>query len=144
MKTSPIVKEIIVNASPSVVWKAITNYEDMLIWYFDLPGFTPEVGYEFSFFAETADATKYLHLCVIQEVEVNKKLSYTWKYDGYEGNSLVVFELVPDGPTTLVRLTHSGLETFPEDNKDLRKENFNGGWEAIIRESLKHYVETRN
>jgi uncharacterized protein YndB with AHSA1/START domain len=75
---------------------------------------------------------------------VNKKLSYTWKYDGYEGNSLVVFELVPDGPTTLVRLTHSGLETFPEDNKDLRKENFNGGWEAIIRESLKHYVETRN
>ena len=144
MKTSPIVKEIIVNASTSVVWKTITNYEDMLVWYFDLPGFTPEVGYEFSFYAETADGTKYLHLCVIQEVEVNKKLSYTWKYDGYEGNSLVVFELVPDGPATLVRLTHSGLETFPEDNKDLRKENFNGGWEAIIRESLKHYIETRN
>lgn len=144
MKTSPIVKEIIVNASPEAVWKAITNYEDMLVWYFDLPGFRPEVGYEFSFYAETADGTKYLHLCKVVESVENEKLSYTWKYDGYKGDSLVLFELIPDGPTTLVRLTHSGFETFPEDNKDLKKENFNGGWEAIIRESLKHYVETRN
>lgn len=144
MKISPIIKEIIVNAPLDVVWKAITHYEDMLVWYFDLPGFKPEVGYEFSFYGETADGTKYLHLCTIQEVEINKKLSYTWKYDGYEGNSLVVFELEDNGDKTLVRLTHSGFETFPEDNKDLKKENFNGGWEAIIRESLKHFVETRN
>jgi uncharacterized protein YndB with AHSA1/START domain len=144
MKTCPIVKEIIVNASPAVVWKAITHYEDMLVWYFDLPGFTPEVGYEFSFYGETADGTKYLHLCTIQEVVLHKKLSYTWRYDGYEGNSLVTFELESNGEQTLVRLTHSGFETFPADNKDLKKENFNGGWEAIIRESLKHFVETRN
>lgn len=143
MKTEPIIKEIVVEASPAVVWQAITSYEDMLVWYFDLPGFTPEVGYEFSFYAETADGAKYLHFCSIQEVHPHKKLSYTWKYAGYEGCSLVTFDLEPNDSQTLLRLTHSGLETFPEDNKDLRKENFNGGWEAIIRDSLKHFIETR-
>lgn len=143
MDATPVIKEILVNASPDKVWKAITNPEDMKVWYFDLPGFKAEKGYQFSFFGETADGTKYLHLCEIQEVEVNKKLSYTWKYDGYEGNSLVTFELIPEGEKTLVRLTHSGIETFDKDNKDLKKNNFDGGWEAIIRESLKHFVETR-
>jgi uncharacterized protein YndB with AHSA1/START domain len=31
------------------VWKAITNAADMKQWYFDIPGFKPEVGFEFSF-----------------------------------------------------------------------------------------------
>lgn len=143
MNTDPIIKEILVNASPADVWKAITNPEDMKVWYFDLPGFKAEVGYTFSFYGETADGTKYLHLCEIQEVEENKKLSYSWKYDGYSGNSHVTFELIHEGDQTLVRLTHTGIETFDKDNKDLKKNNFDGGWEAIIRESLKHFVETR-
>ena len=141
MKATPVIKEILVNAAPDKVWMAITNPEDMKVWYFDLPGFKPEVGYEFSFYGDTADGTKYLHLCKITEAIVNEKLSYTWRYDGYKGDSLVTFELIPEGAKTLIRLTHSGLETFPSDNKDLRKENFDGGWEAIIRESLKHFVE---
>jgi uncharacterized protein YndB with AHSA1/START domain len=138
-----VVKEIVVNASPQRVWQAITQYEDMLVWYFDLPGFHPEVGYEFSFYGETADGTKYLHLCTITESILHQKLSYTWRYQGHKGESLVTFELIQEGEKTLVRLTHSGLDSFPNDNKDLRKENFDGGWEAIIRESLKHFVETR-
>ncbi len=141
MSAIPIIKEILLNASPAKVWKAITNPEDMKVWYFDLPGFKTEVGYEFSFYGETADGTKYLHLCKITEVVPHERISYTWRYEGYEGESLVTFELVPDGDKTLVRLTHSKIETFPKDNKDLRKENFDGGWEAIIRESLKHFVE---
>jgi uncharacterized protein YndB with AHSA1/START domain len=138
-----VVKEILVNASPERVWQVITQYEDMLVWYFDLPGFKPEVGYEFSFYGETADGTKYLHVCTITESVLHQKLSYTWRYQGYTGESLVCFELIPHDGQTLVRLTHSGLDSFPTDNKDLRKENFDGGWEAIIRESLKHFVETR-
>lgn len=143
MNAKPIIKEILVNASPSKVWKAITNYEDMLVWYFDLPGFKTEVGYEFSFYGETADGTKYLHLCTITEALVNEKLSYSWRYDGYKGDSMVSFELIPEGEKTLVRLTHHGFDTFPDDNKDLKRANFDGGWEAIIRESLKHFVERK-
>ena len=143
MNATPVIKEILVNASPAKVWRAITDPEEMKVWYFDLPGFKAEKGYQFSFYGETADGTKYLHLCEVQEVEVNKKLSYTWKYEGYTGVSLVTFELFPDGDKTLVKLTHSGIESFDKDNKDLKKSNFDGGWEAIVKESLKHFVETR-
>jgi uncharacterized protein YndB with AHSA1/START domain len=141
MISTPVVKEIMVKAPASRVWKAITHPEDMKIWYFDLPGFKAEVGYEFQFYGEAADGTKYLHLCKITEVVVNQKISYTWKYQGYTGESLVSFELVPDGENTLVRLIHSGLENFSKEEKDLKKENFDAGWESIIRESLKNYVE---
>ena len=141
MNATPIIKEILVNASPDKVWRAITNYNDMLVWYFDLPGFTPEVGYEFSFHGEAADGKKYLHLCKITESVAFEKLSYTWAYEGYKGESLVTFEIIPEGAQTLLRLTHEGLHTFPSDNKDFKKENFDGGWEAIIRESFKNFVE---
>lgn len=140
MNAKPIIKEITVNAGPDRVWKAITNYEDMLVWYFDLPGFRAEVGYEFQFYGETKDK-KYLHLCKITEVVPHEKLRYSWVYDGFDGESFVTFEIIPDGDKTLLRLTHEGLETFPSDNPDFKKENFNGGWESIIRESFKHFVE---
>ena len=45
----PIVVERIYNAPIEKVWKAITNSDDMRQWYFDLPGFKAEVGYEFQF-----------------------------------------------------------------------------------------------
>lgn len=140
MNAKQIIKEILVNASPEKVWKAITNYEDMLVWYFDLPGFKAEVGYEFQFWGEAKDK-KYLHLCKITEVVPCEKLSYSWKYDGYNGESFVTFEIMPQQDKTLLRLTHSGIETFPKDNNDLTTDNFNGGWESIIRESFKHFVE---
>ena len=70
-----------------------------------------------------------------------KKISYTWRYEGYEGNSLVVFELFEEGNSTRLQLTHEGLETFPESNPDLAKEKFNEGWNHIIGRSLKDHLD---
>jgi uncharacterized protein YndB with AHSA1/START domain len=137
----PIVKEILIKGSSAQIWKAITNKDEMKKWYFDLQEFRAELGFRFEFWGETEHGKKYLHLCQITEVIPNEKLSYSWSYDGYVGASLVTFEIIPHGAETLVRLTHLGLETFPSENKDFRKENFNGGWEAIIRDSLKNHVE---
>lgn len=146
MKAEPVVKEVILNASVSKVWKAITNKDDMKQWYFDLAEFKPEVGFEFQF-EGGKDERCYLHLCRITEVIPEKKISYTWKYDGYPGNSLVTFELFkegdqPDGKAgkTKLRLTHEGLETLG-DNPDFAKENFVEGWTHIIEKSLKEFVE---
>jgi uncharacterized protein YndB with AHSA1/START domain len=123
------------------VWKAITNKEDMKQWYFDLAEFKPEVGFEFQFEGGKNQDCMYLHLCKITEVIPNKKLAYSWRYDGYAGNSIVTFELFPEGDTTRLKLTHQGLETFPQDVEDLRKENFAEGWNHIIGKSLKEFVE---
>jgi len=70
-----------------------------------------------------------------------KKISYSWRYDGYEGSSLVTFELFDEGGKTRVKLTHSGLETFPASNPDLAAGNFLEGWTMIIGKSLKEYLE---
>ncbi len=139
MKTESVIKEVLLNASISKVWKAITNKEDMKLWYFDLAEFKPEVGFEFEFEGGKEDRC-YLHLCKITEVIPEKKISYTWKYDGYSGSSLVTFELFKEEDKTRLKLTHEGLETLG-DNPDFAKENFVEGWNAIIEKSIKEFVE---
>ena len=122
------------------VWKAITNVEEMRRWYFELKEFKPEVGFEFEFIFEH-EGTKYHHLCKITEVIPQKKLAYTWRYQGHEGDSQVTFELFTEGNQTRLKLTHEGLETFPKTPSFARK-NFMEGWTQIIGSSLKEFVES--
>jgi len=141
MAKEPLVIERTFNTPVDKVWSAISNKEEMKTWYFDLAAFRPEVGFEFQF-EGGPDDKKYLHLCKVTEAIPNKKLTYSWRYDGYEGNSFVTFELFPEGERTRLRLTHSGLETFPA-NPDFAKENFVGGWDHIIGKSLPDYLEKK-
>ena len=144
MNNEPFVIERTYNAPIERVWKAITDRDEMKQWYFDLADFKPEVGFEFSFEGGT-DNNKYLHLCTVTEVEPGRKITYSWRYDGYEGNSFVTWELFPEGDNkTKLKLTHAGLETFPASNPDLAKENFVAGWNAIVGEMLLKYLENKN
>ncbi len=121
------------------VWKALTDVEDMRSWYFDLREFKPEVGFEFEFSVEH-QGTNYHHLCKVTEVIPQKKIAYTWRYEGHEGDSLVTFELFADGEKTRLKLTHEGLETFPKLPAYARK-NFENGWTQLIGTELKQFVE---
>jgi uncharacterized protein YndB with AHSA1/START domain len=140
MKNEPIAVEIEVNAPADKVWSAITDKEEMKKWYFDLKEFKPEVGFEFQFYGGTKEH-QYLHLCRVTDVLPGKRITYSWRYDGYAGNSFVTFELHGKGKRTRVRLTHEGLESFPKENPDLAKENFVAGWNEIIKTSLKEYLK---
>jgi len=141
MKNEPFVIERIFNAPVAKVWKAITDKGEMKQWYFDIGEFEPEVGFEFHFSAGTKDK-KYLHLCKITEVITDKKLSYSWRYDGYPGNSVVTFELFKEGDNTRLKLTHTGLETFPhDDDASFAPESFAKGWTHIIGTALPAFVE---
>jgi uncharacterized protein YndB with AHSA1/START domain len=143
MKAEPVIKEVILNAPVSKVWKAITNKDDMSQWYFDLSEFKPEVGFEFSFEGKGLKGQQYLHLCKITEVVPLKKISYTWGYENYPGSSIVTFELFDEEDKTKIKLTHEGLESFDSDNPDFAKENFVAGWNELIGKSLKHYIEKK-
>ena len=137
--TKAVVIERTLNAQVARVWKALTDADQMRVWYFDLEEFKPEVGFEFEFTVEH-EGTKYHHLCKITEVIPQKKIAYTWRYADEEGNSLVTFELFDDGGKTRLKLTHEGLETFPK-LPAYAKTNFEKGWTEIIGSSLKQYVE---
>ena len=140
MKNEPFVTERIYHSPIDKVWKAISDKDEMKKWYFDLAEFKAEVGFEFQFSGGKEDGIQYLHLCKITEVIPGKKLTYSWRYDGYPGNSFVTFELLEEGENTRLKLTHAGLETFPA-NPDFAKEDFAAGWTHITGISLKEFLE---
>jgi len=110
-------------------------------WYFDLKEFEAKVGFEFEFAVEHEGNT-YHHLCCVTEVVPQKKIAYSWRYKGESGDSLVTIELWPEGEKTRLKLTHSGIETFPKTPAYARK-NFEAGWTAIVGIELKQFVEQK-
>lgn len=134
-----VVIERTFDAPVARVWNALTDVEQMRKWYFDLKEFKPEKGFEFGFVVEHEGVT-YDHRCKITEVIAQKKIAYTWRYEGHEGDSLVTFQLFPEGNKTRVKLTHAGLETFPK-LPSFARENFEKGWTEIIGSELKKFVE---
>lgn len=141
MDHQPIVIERKFNAPVAIVWKALTDKDEMKKWYFDLAAFKAEVGFQFQFIGGPDGGIQYIHLCAITEVVPEQKLTYSWRYEGYEGISFVTFELKEQDGGTLLILTHKGLESFPASNPDLAKGNFVEGWNHIIHTSLKGYLE---
>jgi len=143
MQAAPFTIERVFDAPANIIWKAITDKNEMKKWYFDLKEFKAEPGFRFSF-TGGKDGREYVHLCEVKDVIPGKKLSYSWKYEGYPGESKVIFELFPEGNRTRLKLTHEGLETFPAaSNPDLAKENFVQGWTDIIETSLKGYIDKK-
>ncbi len=139
METAPFIIERTYNATADRVWQAITDRDKMEQWYFKLKEFKPEVGVEFEFEGGPPEKT-FLHLCKVTEVIPGKKLTHSWRYDGYEGNSFVTWEIFEEDDKTRVKLTHAGLETFPTI-PEFAKENFVMGWTDILGRMLKEYLE---
>lgn len=141
---APVVVEKVFDASPEVVWKAITNRDQMKAWYFEnLNSFKPEVGFQTQFNVRAGDKD-YLHLWTVTAVVPGRKLAYAWKYAGYPGESLVTFELAAEGERTRLTVTHEGLETFlPETHPGLARGNFVKGWTGLVGTSLAQFVEKR-
>ena len=94
------------------VWDAISNNDSLKQWYFKLPEFRPEVGFEFEFKGAPPGSEPFLHKCKITEVIPGQKLAYSWRYEGWKGISTVAWELFSEGSRTKLRLTHSGLDSF--------------------------------
>jgi uncharacterized protein YndB with AHSA1/START domain len=144
-ETNNLVGAIIVertfDAPVAGVWSALTDVNEMRQWYFDLKDFKAEIGSEFEFVVEHEGNTHH-HLCKVTEVIPEKKIAYTWRYKGEPGDSLVTFELFPEGNKTRLKLTHTGIETFPKTPAYARK-NFETGWTAIIGSELKQFVERK-
>ena len=136
-----IVVEQTYSAPIDAVWDAITDIELMRLWYFDnIPEFKPEVGFETQFNVR-CEGRNFLHLWKITEVIPLKRIAYNWKYDGYAGDSFVVFELIEEDNSTKLRLTHQTTESFPDDIPEFRRESCLAGWTYFIKERLKEYIE---
>ena len=139
--TDAVVVERTLNAPIARVWQALTEVDQMREWYFDLKEFKPAPGFEFEFIVEH-EGVKHHHLCKVTEAIPPKRLAYSWRYKGEPGDSLVTIELSPEGNKTKLRLTHTGLDTFPNTPPYARK-NFEMGWTGIAKE-LEQFLEGKS
>ncbi len=137
----PVVVEQIFNTSQEVVWRAITEVGQMQQWFFkNIPEFKPEVGFETQFNVEIEDRN-FLHLWRVTEVAPLEKIAYNWKYEGYPGDSFVMFELTERSNSTTLKLTHQVRESFPQNIPEFKRESGVQGWTFFIQKSLKEFLE---
>ncbi|MFC0604310.1 SRPBCC family protein [Winogradskyella pulchriflava] len=141
MSNSSVIVERVFDADLALVWKALTEKELMKQWYFDVEEFKTVVGFKFEFWGGEPGEKQWKHLCEITEVVPKKKLTYSWKYDGYSGMSYVTFELFEEDNGTKLKLTHTGVDSFPSDIPELAVHNFENGWNQAINISLKKFLE---
>jgi len=138
----PIIIEQKVNVPAEKVWKALTDRDEMKIWYFDIPDFILQQGAVFNFY-EPGNEQKYHHQAEILEVIPEKKLRHTWFYPEFsERKTTVTWEIYPDGQQTLIKLTHENINGFNDLGENFSQKAFTEGWTQIIEQSLKRYLES--
>jgi uncharacterized protein YndB with AHSA1/START domain len=136
----PIVVEESFSAPVERVWRAITDKDQMRQWFFEpIAAFAPVTGFatQFNLRHEGRD---YVHLWQVTEVIPPHKLVYDWKYEGYPGASFVTWELTQTSDGTRLKLTHTGVESFPQDNPAFTRESCEGGWKHFLCVRLKDFL----
>jgi len=122
------------------VWKAITEHSRMVRWFFgNLPDFRAEVGFETQFNIHN-DGRDFLHLWRVTKVVPLRKITTHWSFEGYQGESLVTFELSPGNDRTNLIVTNTVLADFDDSIPEFRRESCRAGWEYFIQKSLNDYL----
>ena len=57
------------------------------------------------------------------------------------GETTVTWELSEAEVGTTLKLTHAGLDSFPDDDQAFTRESTQAGWDYFVRDSLKAYLE---
>lgn len=139
--SGPIVVEQTYNVPVAVVWKAITDKDQMRQWFFEqITEFKPESGFETEFNVHN-EGRDFLHVWKITEVVPERRIACGWRYGGFPGDSTVVWELSETTDGTRLTLTHTGGETFSGDIPEFSREACRGGWEYFLQQSLMGFLE---
>jgi uncharacterized protein YndB with AHSA1/START domain len=139
-----IQREVVIGAPLEVVWRTITEPDQIRQWFADRvelqlqPGGRGLMGFE--------DRAVPL---VVETVEPPTRFSFRWNHpDGQvpaAGNStLVEFTLVGEGERTRLRVVESGLEllAWPAGDKERFADEHRGGW-AMFTDRLARLLAER-
>lgn len=138
--TRPIVVEETYPADRPTVWSAITDPAQMSQWYFEnIDTFRSEIGFETRFTVHS-EGKDWVHVWRVTEVVPGSRIAYTFNYDGYEGDASVLWELSDVEGGTRLRLTHTGIETYPQEEPAFQREMGVAGWTYLLQESLKSFL----
>ena len=149
-ETIEIKKNIVIEASPEVVFKAITDPQELTNWFPDQAVFEPKVGgkVRFFFYKEKSEekhtrTIDYFPEGTVKEFIPNKKVTYTWQLKDIPEfpETIVTWELEEiDVNKTKLVLIHSGF-TGKEEGKLSFKEH-DQGWTYFLGR-LEKYCEKK-
>jgi len=106
-----IVIEITYPASLESVWFALTDPELLREWLMD-NNFRAEKGARCEFRMPPGPGFSGVVQCEVIEVELHRRLVYTWDGGGAWGKTTVVWTLEPSGSGTRLRLEHRDFRGF--------------------------------
>lgn len=138
----PIIVTEIIKKDIKTVWSAITELDQMVLWFFkDIPDFKAKAGFKTSFNV-VSENRNFLHVWEIVEVISEQKIVYKWTYPEYfDGDSFVAFELFDESKNeTEIKVTAIGFENYPQDIPEFKRESGINGWNYFLKESLPNYL----
>jgi uncharacterized protein YndB with AHSA1/START domain len=143
-ETMEIKKNIGIDSSTEVVFKAITDPNELTNWFPDQAILEPKVGgkMKFGFYKNSKRGNQdcgrdkdYFHEGNIVEFIPNKKISYTWD-DSYEHDfptTVVTWELEKiENNKTSLNLLHIGFKA------DEKVKQYDEGWSHFLNELVKY------
>jgi uncharacterized protein YndB with AHSA1/START domain len=107
-----IIKEVTIKSSPSQIYEAITNQDQLTQWFPDVVSLEPKIGGRICFRLSQSHSKEQTVEGKITEIEENKKISYTC---GHNINSEFPWTQVTwkleriDDQLTRVIITHTGF-----------------------------------
>jgi uncharacterized protein YndB with AHSA1/START domain len=129
-----IEREILIDAPVEVVWRTITEPDQISLWFADTvqlevrPGARGYMG-----FGEQGGPV------IVETVDPPTRFSFRWNHPSGEepaaGNSILVeFTLAGEGGHTRLRVVESGLDRFPWPDVDKQRyaDEHNGGWGEFL------------
>ena len=137
-----IEREILIEAPPEVVWRTITEPNQIVAWFSDAaelearPGATGALTWEPGGKA-TVDLPEAVTVVLrVEKVEQPHYFSFRWMHAaGAEPDAansvLVEFDLSPEGENTRLRLVESGFRTLarPDEGTERNVDNHSEGWD---------------
>jgi uncharacterized protein YndB with AHSA1/START domain len=122
---TPIVRERVINAPPARVYRYLTDSERWAEWQGSSARLDPTPGGLFSMTMPDGATARGEFI----ELVPDTKVVFSWGWIDHPGvppgSSTVTIELIGDGQTTLVRLTHMGLA-------DDAVEMHSTGWDRYV------------
>ncbi len=154
MAADSVEREILIEASPEVVWGVITEPEQISRWFSDEAELEGRAGADGTLTwkpggrggHKEVDSTVPIR---VVEAEPFRLFSFRWNHpDGAEpgenNSALVEFRLIEEADGTRLRVVETGIDavTHDEDEKARYLEDHERGWEKHLGEMLE-YVATK-
>jgi uncharacterized protein YndB with AHSA1/START domain len=130
-----IQRDVLIEAPAEVVWRTITQPDQMCLWFADRVELVAEPGARgFIYFGDQGEPVE------VETVDRPNRFSFRWNHpleeDPVEGNSMLVeFTLTPESDErTRLRVTERGheLRSWPDKEKQRYTDEHQGGWAEFL------------